>query len=800
MKRFTAKCYVVQRAMREGQSAGPALRFDLAEKKSRPQRVCVMPITVMRFWSLFITTALTLSVMIAPAAAAGRSANQATPDAPTPAGFPATTPTHVGPSYALSTGPSNSDYIIDGLHLGGTVNPDSPTYKAYTCRPSEQFASFTWCSIKHPMTGKLGPYNSWLTFLRSPENTAVFVTLAVTPAHFLPGDVEQEIERLSRYIGQEARVLYAEPRPDAPHAVIAVWGYTTLTPLDEFTMDALRRGETITAGLLVDYLGDAQRSAREGLPVFHMGDGAGYIWSADFDNTGKGSLRISAINPSALPNAPSAPHSSVAAAPPVDGSSLASTPTPVVSGVQSVQAAEDQPKQAVDVPLNPDGEQTAQAQEPVPQRVAQTPALADDWNSPGFITFGGQSVTDARNAHFTEVGPDAAQPVNEPKRVKTISVRPDGSIIPSDTEPKIDDQSALLKAPDPSWKVLDQSKALDAEIANSSKTSTPTTIADDRYPGVKITSAAVSHAAHADEVTDAANENEGIYGKRAMWLFVVGLVVIAALSVAYLVQSGVDFKIGEIRLAMRAAMNSSAPDRLKRVIQLRTSYKWALGDKLDYAILDEWTKFIMAIPFDAPPIPDGSFRAFYTVLENLGIPREKWLAISSVRDKLLGLAAYEDLASGKDEYPAGQLPNLPIIMKPGEKLVICLENVSLVKNVNHREYVGGSAGVSVRVAKGISVRTGAFRGTVVNTKVKEVVDYGELLITTQAVTYRGNDVTLRIPFATIVAVDKLEGSVRISLSNKEPMTFLVSDPSFTGYVIPFLARLQVTKKGEAIAG
>ncbi len=83
----------------------------------------------MRFWSFFITIALTLSVMIAPAAAAGRSANQATPDAPTPAGFLATAPTPVGPSYALSNGPSNSDYVIDGLPLGGTVYPDSTTYR-----------------------------------------------------------------------------------------------------------------------------------------------------------------------------------------------------------------------------------------------------------------------------------------------------------------------------------------------------------------------------------------------------------------------------------------------------------------------------------------------------------------------------------------------------------------------------------------------------------------------------------------------------------------------------------------------
>ena len=53
-------------------------------------------------------------------------------------------------------------------------------------------------------------------------------------------------------------------------------------------MDTLRRGETITAGLLIDFLADSRKSAREGLPVFHMGGGAGYIWAAKFDDSGKG--------------------------------------------------------------------------------------------------------------------------------------------------------------------------------------------------------------------------------------------------------------------------------------------------------------------------------------------------------------------------------------------------------------------------------------------------------------------------------------------------------------------------------
>jgi hypothetical protein len=198
----------------------------------------------------------------------------------------------------------NHDFVVDGLAVGAAVHPDSPTYKAYKCKSSDQFVGYTWCAIKHPMTGKFGPYDSWMTILHSDANIAIFILQDVIPAYFAPGDVDREIQRLSQRFGQTATVLNGDARADAPHSVIATWGDVTLTPLDESTMDELRRGETITAGLVIDFLADSRKSAREGLPVFHIGGGAGYIWAAEYDDNGKGRLRITAVNPSLLPASP----------------------------------------------------------------------------------------------------------------------------------------------------------------------------------------------------------------------------------------------------------------------------------------------------------------------------------------------------------------------------------------------------------------------------------------------------------------------------------------------------------------
>ena len=63
-------------------------------------------------------------------------------------------------------------------------------------------------------------------------------------------------------------------------------------------MEAIERGDPVNAGLVIDFLADSRKSARQGLPVFHMGGGNGYIWAAMVDDSGRGRLRIAAVNPS----------------------------------------------------------------------------------------------------------------------------------------------------------------------------------------------------------------------------------------------------------------------------------------------------------------------------------------------------------------------------------------------------------------------------------------------------------------------------------------------------------------------
>ena len=115
------------------------------------------------------------------------------------------------------------------------------------------------------------------------------------------------IKSLSQKFGQSARVLTMS-KEEAPNgisgAIIATWGKVEL---ERFSGDAI--GILVGSspgGLLIDFIGDPQKSAKQGLPVYRLAGSAGYIFSASFDKAGLGHQRSLAVN-AALLSAPAQP-------------------------------------------------------------------------------------------------------------------------------------------------------------------------------------------------------------------------------------------------------------------------------------------------------------------------------------------------------------------------------------------------------------------------------------------------------------------------------------------------------------
>jgi hypothetical protein len=110
------------------------------------------------------------------------------------------------------TAQDRTKYVVDGLALGEPVAPNSRTYQQYRCGPSKQFESFVWCTRQKAEKGKLGNFTSFNSILHSQKGTTVYVSRTIEPAFFGAGDIDREIERLSRFFDSKTHVLRSPQR------------------------------------------------------------------------------------------------------------------------------------------------------------------------------------------------------------------------------------------------------------------------------------------------------------------------------------------------------------------------------------------------------------------------------------------------------------------------------------------------------------------------------------------------------------------------------------------------------------
>jgi hypothetical protein len=199
------------------------------------------------------------------------------------------------------TGSQRSVYAVDGVALGATVQSKSSAYREYKCRPSDQFDGFTWCQKTRKGKERRGSFTAIYSILRSPEGAAVYVNRYQEPAFFGASEADDDIQRYSRKIGQAPRITRMPHRAGFPDGILASWGKVELEPLDNDSIKVFTEGRRpVTKGYFIDFIGNFARSAKEGLPVYRLGGGAGFVWVASYGRKGRGTLRFLAVDASAI--------------------------------------------------------------------------------------------------------------------------------------------------------------------------------------------------------------------------------------------------------------------------------------------------------------------------------------------------------------------------------------------------------------------------------------------------------------------------------------------------------------------
>jgi hypothetical protein len=190
-------------------------------------------------------------------------------------------------------------YEVDGLILGSRVQRTSSAYREYQCGQSDQFDEFKWCTRTLHDRERRGSFTATYSILHAADGTIVYVNRFQEPAFFGPNEANDDIQSYARKFGATPEIIQM-PRNALSDGQLALFGTVILKALDSDSIRILAEGRSPKKGLLIDFVGDFSRSVREGLPVYRIDGGAGFVWIASYDRRGRGTLRFAAVDASRL--------------------------------------------------------------------------------------------------------------------------------------------------------------------------------------------------------------------------------------------------------------------------------------------------------------------------------------------------------------------------------------------------------------------------------------------------------------------------------------------------------------------
>jgi hypothetical protein len=201
-------------------------------------------------------------------------------------------------SLTRTTTAQTDPYSVDGLALGSKVAFGSGVYWQYHCAPSQKFQGFVWCTKASSEKEVRGRFKVWFSILHAQDGTVAYVNRYQEPAYWAANEVVDDIQRYSLKIGEEPHIIQSPARPGLPKGTLATWGNVVLEPIVGDELKLLAEDKPLEKGIAIDFIGNFTQSARQGLPIYRLAGGAGFVWAASYNQSGRGTLRFSAVDAS----------------------------------------------------------------------------------------------------------------------------------------------------------------------------------------------------------------------------------------------------------------------------------------------------------------------------------------------------------------------------------------------------------------------------------------------------------------------------------------------------------------------
>lgn len=239
-------------------------------------------------------------------------------------------------------------------------------------------------------------------------------------------------------------------------------------------------------------------------------------------------------------------------------------------------------------------------------------------------------------------------------------------------------------------------------------------------------------------------------------------------------RSGVEWLLKEIKTAIAGEVYEGLENRL--LARARESF--VDENKLRDIMVKAWEEEVECYLEDGC-LEEEEEKKLTAFVEHFGfnqqaLDRRGWYT------RLVEAAVLREVMEGKVPQRISTDVPLPFNFQKKESLVWVFKGVKYYEEKTKRQYVGGSQGVSIRIARGVYYRIGGFKGYPVETQEMVHVDTGILALTDKHIYFGGERKSFRIPYSKIVSFRPYRDGIGVQrdAASARPQVFVNGDGWF----------------------
>lgn len=251
------------------------------------------------------------------------------------------------------------------------------------------------------------------------------------------------------------------------------------------------------------------------------------------------------------------------------------------------------------------------------------------------------------------------------------------------------------------------------------------------------------------------------------------------------------FKYGAskiITLIENAAGGSTSTSELVAEIEMAAAESFIGKPRLRALVVAGWEKAVVKA-FEDGVISKEEETRLGKLIEHFALSQGE-LDENGSYTRLVKGCLLRDVLEGNLPDRVSVVTGCPVNLQRGEKLVWMFGNVKYRTFKTVTRSVGGSQGISVRIARGMYYRTGAFESRRVHFS-EDVIDTGIVVATNRHIYFAGGAKRFRVPYDKIICFEPFADGIGIQrdAETAKPEFFATGDGWFTYNLLTNLAQL-----------